>query len=60
MTKIVPFKLDQEKLICGHCYDEDGLFYIGTDFIAFCVKCTWTVKLKSSPYPDLREYDENQ
>lgn len=57
-NKIVPFKMEKEILICGHCYDEDGLFSIGTDFIAFCNKCSWTVRLKSSPYPDLRDYNQ--
>lgn len=57
MTKIIPFKVEQEILICGHCYDDEGLFKIGTDFIAFCDKCSWTVRLKSSPYPDWREND---
>lgn len=54
MSEIIPFKIEQEILICGHCYD-DGLFKIGTDFIAFCLNCGWTVKLKSSPYPDWRK-----
>jgi hypothetical protein len=57
MSKITPITKEQELLICGHCYDENGLFFIGTDFIAFCAECKWTVKLKSSPYPDWREYD---
>jgi len=56
MTVVVPFKQKQETLICGQCYDEDGLFMIGTDFVAFCVNCSWTVKLESTPYPDLRDY----
>lgn len=55
MSKLIPFKIEQEILICGQCYDEEGLFKIGTDFIAFCEKCTWTVILKSSNYPDLRD-----
>ena len=54
---INPFKVEQDTLICGQCYDEEGLFKIGTDFVAFCVKCSWTVILKSTPYPDWREYD---
>ncbi len=56
---IIPFKAPQYTLICGHCYDDDGLFEIGTDFIAFCVKCFWTVKLKSSPHPDWRECEDD-
>lgn len=55
MSEIIPFKINQETLICGHCYHEEGLFRIGTDFIAICAECTWTVKLKSSPYPDWRK-----
>lgn len=55
MPKIIPFKIKPETLICGHCYDEEGLFQIGTDFIAFCINCGWTVILNSSPYPDWRK-----
>lgn len=57
---IIPFKKEQKTLICGNCLDEEGLFYIGNDFVAFCVHCTWTVKLESTPYPDLRELNDNQ
>jgi hypothetical protein len=57
MTKIIPFKIEQELLICGYCFNDDGLFHIGTDFVAFCINCGWTVRLKSTTYPDLREYE---
>lgn len=57
MSEIVPIKIPVETLICGHCYDEEGLFRIGEDFVAFCIKCGWTVILNSSPYPDWRKKD---
>jgi hypothetical protein len=58
MNNVIPFKTQQEILICGHCYDEQGLFNIGIDFVAFCSECCWTVRLKSSPYPDWRKIEE--
>jgi len=58
MSTVVPFYLEQETLICGKCQNQDGLFYIGTDFVAFCSECTWTVLLETSKYPDLRENNE--
>jgi hypothetical protein len=58
MTEIIPFKVPVETLICGHCKDQEGLFYISTDFIAFCSKCSWTVKLNGSTYPDWREIND--
>lgn len=58
MSKIVPFKQEVETLLCGNCQDDEGFFFIGTDFIAFCPVCTWTVKLKSSPYPDWKKDNE--
>lgn len=55
---IIPFKREVERLLCGHCYAEEGLFRIGADFIAFCIECSWTVKLRSSPHPDWRKEEE--
>jgi hypothetical protein len=55
--KIIPFKVKQETLLCGHCQDEEGLFFIGTDYVAICAQCSWTVILKTSEYKDLREHE---
>ena len=55
IMKIIPFKVKQETLLCGYCLDEEGLFFIGTDYVAICAQCSWTIILKTSEYKDLRE-----